>query len=67
MDATISRRGLARLAVTGVAAAQAQSPAQPARSDDELAVARRVLSMSAAELNKAKLPPATEPAFLFKP
>ncbi|MFN0165972.1 MAG: hypothetical protein ACKV22_06030 [Bryobacteraceae bacterium] len=67
MDARISRRGLARLALTGVAAAQAQSSPAPRNAEEELALARRVLSAAASDLNKAKLMQATEPAFLFRP
>jgi hypothetical protein len=62
-----TRRQLA-IALLGGAAATGQNPAPPipANAEGELQLARTQLRKSIDEINKVKLPPATEPAFQFR-
>ena len=62
----MTRRELAALFVAAPALAQTPAAPQPAQSSDPLAAAKDDLRQSAAELAKARLDVATEPAFRFK-
>ena len=63
----LTRRKLATvLASATVAAAQTQTPAQPAPPGDLLQAARDRMKANAAALAKPAIPMATEPAFQFK-
>jgi hypothetical protein len=69
MQVKITRREWAAALAASAAPALAQTPSseRQASADEMLAEARSDARRDASELRKFVLPPATEPAFVFKP